>query len=216
MARLKIKFEPDKEALDELRREIVEELKRNVRNNFGDIRPFVEDTINVAIERTREEFVPSPSEVGQLGVGAGGSEDTSRTQGAYKQMRTDDPNSVTSFSIRKQRPNAQGDLVGIITVNINEEALLESELARVPTPDSEAINEIPWLRWLIYGAPTNPDFRFVRRPTQRAVSRTGEGIMVQGGFWAFPPARPGAFQILAGNIEARIIRFLQEDIGDVL
>jgi hypothetical protein len=216
MAKVKIKFSPDSQAFEELRREIEQDLKRNVRNNFGDLRPFIKDAVNAAVEGTRGEFIPSPSEVAQLGVGAGGQEDKSRTEGAYKQLRTDDPNSVTSISVRKQRPNARGDLVGTITVSVDTRRLLVSDLARVPTPDSEAIDEIPWLDWLINGAPTNSDFRFVRKIGRNSVSRTGDGIMVEGGFWRFPPARPGAFQILSEAIEDRVVGFVQEEIGDIL
>lgn len=212
--KLKVKFAPDSDALRELREEIKKETKGVLRNNFFDIRPFFRQAVDAGVEASRNEFIPTPREVGELGIGKDGSEDTKRTQGAYKQLRTD--GGFTKFSVVKQRPTARDNLLGAVIVSVEEEAFLDSELAKVPTPDSEAIDEIPWMRWLIFGAPTNPNFRFVNRRPAPKTSRTGRGIMVEGGIWAFPPARQGAFKILFGNIEKRVVGFIQEELGDIL
>lgn len=214
MARVRLKFSTSQRELQELRDEIVSDLKRRIRNTFADIRPFVEDAINAGVEESRGQFIPDDREAAELGVGQGGQIDTSRTEGAYKQIRTDSSNSVTSFSIRKQRQSARDNLIGAITVTIDEDELFNSNLARIDTPDA-VIEEIPWLRWLIMGAPTNPDFGFVGRSNAKS-SRTGGGIMVVGGLWSFPPARIGAIPILSNTIERRISNFIREDIGDVL
>lgn len=213
MVNIAIKFTPTS-SLAELRKFVEQDLKRRLRNNFADIRPFVADAINASVEATKDEFIPNQQETSELGVGSDGQPDTSRTEGAYKQMRTDNAERVTTFSVRKQRANALNNLIGTVTVTVDEKKLLRSELARVPTPDSEFIDEIPWLSWLIFGAPINTEYQFIsRRPR---ASRTGGGVMVKGGIWTFPPARPGAFQILAQDMEIRLLGFIEENVGVLL
>lgn len=216
MVSLRVRFAPDQDALRQLREEAQQEAKRVIRGNFGDLRSFVSTAINAGVEATRNEFIPNSREIAELGVGRNGQPDTSRTEGAYKQLRTDSQTPFTRFTIRRQRPTARDNLIGAVTITIDEQSFLNSKLAKVPTPDSENIDEIPWLRWLIFGAPTNTNFRFInRRPIPKG-SRTGGGIMVEGGIWAFPPARAGAFTLLSQNVERRVIGFIQEEVGDIL
>lgn len=215
MGKLGIKFVPDESSFKALRKGVEAEGKRVLRNNFGDLRPFIEQAINDGVEASKDEFIPKAREIAELGIGAGGSEDVERTQGAYKKLRTDQGSSYTKFSVRKQRPTASNDIIGGIVVDTNREEFLNSSLAVVSTAESREIEEIPWMRWLIFGAPTNSEFRFVGSSRAKN-SRTGGGIMVRGGVWIFPPARPGAFKILNDNIESRIVRFIKEKLGDVI
>jgi len=106
--------------------------------------------------------------------------------------------------------------IGTITVSVDEEKFLAAELSNVDTPDSDAFTSIPWMKWLIRGAPSNPDFQFSNEVRGARFSRTGGGIMVKGGVWSFPPARLGAFSRLGKSLEVQLIRTIKNNIGKAI
>lgn len=212
MAKVGVKVKLGANSLKELEQIILDSFEKQARGNFGDFRPIVEEAINKAVVNTKEEFIPDDDEAAELGVGEGGLIDRSRTEGAWKQLLTRGPNSVMSFSVRRARGKG---LIGNITVSYTEEALLEAPLSNVLTPDSFEIRSIPWLKWLIRGAPTNSSFEFTEETTG-SFSRTGGGVMIKGGIWRFSPVRPRAFISLNSEIEKQIIRSVEQTATEVI
>lgn len=218
MAKVKVNFQVKGSVLGELKDVVKRLFGKTARNNFGDFRPFIEEAIDEGVINSRSNFIPDNDEAAQLGIGAGGSIDTRRTRGAWSQLLVGSSEDVTTFSIRK---DGRRDKIGTITVEIDEQALYDAPLSNIDTPDSEKIDSIPWMEWLIEGAPTgavlpNHEFSSVVPPTSN--SRTGEGrmIIVEGGIWTFPPARLGAFKLLSREIERQIEKAVRKDIGKVL
>jgi len=212
MADIAFKFEARVGALEQLANVINDLLRRKARNNFGDIRPFVEDGIERAVEASKDQFIPNENEVAELGIGVGGAPDENRINGAYRQLNPDDPSSTTKFSV--QKTNRRGS-VGRVKITIDNDVFYSAELSKVSTPDSDKIDEIPWMRWLIEGAPINPEYAFKSLMGIRT-SRTGRGIMVRGGVWDFPPARSSAFAILRENIEREVKKNVEREVGRIL
>lgn len=218
MARVNVRLQVKGSILRELRDTLASLFGRRARENFGDFRPFIEEAIDEGVVNRRNDFIPDDSEAAELGVGAGGSIDRSRTQGAWQQLLVGSSAKVITFSIRKD--NGRGK-IGKVTVNIDERALFEAPLSNVPTPDSESVNSLPWMEWLIEGAPAGsilPDYEFTSVIPQFSKSRTGAGrmITVEGGLWDFPAARAGAFKLLSDEIERQIGIAIRRDIGKVL
>lgn len=202
----------------ELERQIREEVKRRgserVRRDFGRFRPFIAEAINDGVRESSNFFIPSQRRVYALGIGEGGSIDHEKLD-AWKQLLVESfgSNEIVQFSITKSGSNRRG-LIGTIEINVDEEALLNSDLARIETPDSDKIDEIPWLRWFIEGK-TVSTHRFLRTSKPRQNSRTGGGIMVEGGLWTIPP-RPATFRKLSQNILKNLRGSIRKNIGSIV
>jgi len=186
------------------------------------IKAIAERAVDKAVDDNQFDFIPFDEEIGELGIGDGGSVDTEKTEGAWKLLQPSTPGSFTTVNV-KRVATSRGDIpgapisIGVIEVQTKIKSFLKHPLCNVPTPDSEHIDNIPWMKWLIFGAPANSDFRFESRVLPNTNSRTGEGIMVRGGLWTFPPARPNAFQNLRDGIFLQLLRtFERENVGDVL
>jgi hypothetical protein len=109
-------------------------------------------------------------------------------------------------------------LIGKITVDVDFEKLFATELAMVETESKfPKFQNIPWLQWLILGAPTVDGFSFDARRTTKS-SRTGRGLMIElpEGLWEFRPARDGAQEILLSQIERNIEADVEKEIGEIL
>lgn len=214
MTRIGIDFRVERRTLfNQLRDTLRSLFNRSARNNFGDFRPFTEEAINEAVEQVKDQFIPTDEEAAELGVGEGGNIDRERTQGAWRQLLVGGPNSVMNFSVRRSRRTNE---IGNIRITYDEDAFLAAPLSNVPTPDSFRIRSIPWMDWLINGAPTNSNFQFTDDFPSAADSRTGQGIMIRGGVWRFAPARPLAFIELNRTIERRVIDAVERLSGEIL
>ena len=208
MARGTANIQLDFSALDSSRlaEKLQEKINKKLRSNFGKLRPNIETAINRGVERSKRQFTPDAEEIAQLGVGQGGSPDIDRIQNAYRELRTDfGRKGITRFSVRKAGTGA-GILIGKLSVQVKKETFLSSGLPVVKTPDSKAISEIPWMRWLIRGKQIS-GFEF--KKSSKKTSRTGMGVMISGGIWDFKPARPNAFLILDRNIRHSIAKTIQ-------
>lgn len=213
MVRVTIDFRIKRNIRQQISDAVLSLFRSQARDKFDDFRPLVENAINKGVTQTRAQFIPDDDEAAQLGVGQGGSIDTTRTLGAWTQLLTSGPNTVMRFSVRR---STSKNLIGNVIITYDENDLLNAPLSKVPTPDSLAINEIPWLRWLIRGAPTNSAFEFESTVAPGANSRTGGGIMVAGGIWRFSPARPTAFTQLNRNIEREVVAAIEQNAGAII
>lgn len=214
MTKVRVDFKIDRGSLfDQIKNALRETFSRRARSNFGDFRPFTEEAINDAVGEVRDNFIPTTSEAAELGIGKGGAIDSSRTDGAWRQLLVGGPNSVMTFSVTRSRRTNE---IGNVRIAYSEEEFLAAPLSNIPTPDSLRIRNIPWMDWLINGAPTNSDFLFSEDFPPQSNSRTGLGVMVRGGVWMFPPARPGAFSKLNQAIERNVIRTVERLSGEIL
>jgi hypothetical protein len=218
MAKVGVKFKVKGSITKELTNLLSSLFGKTARQNFGDFRPFIEEAIDEGVINTRQEFIPDDGEAAELGVGANGAIDRSRTQGAWSQLLVSSSTRAVTFSVRK---DTRKNKIGNIVVSIDENTFYEGSLSNVDTPDSEEIDSIPWMRWLVEGAPAGavlPDHVFTEDVPQFSASRTGAGrmIRVEGGIWSFPPARLGAFKLLTNEIERQIEIAIRRDIGKVL
>lgn len=221
MANIKINFKVRKDFLNGLEPLILERYGRKARGNFADLRPIVAEGVDEGVQATKEQFIPSDDQAYQLGVGANGTIDAERTQGAYKQLFVE--NGITKISVKKSgsKANLRSFKLGTINVNISEEAFFNAALSVVSTAGSapgqgRATGQIPWMRWLIRGAPLNTEYFFSDKAPIPQTSRTGGGVMRLGGTWDFPPAKPAAFEALRIAIGREVARALRRDGGKVL
>ena len=214
MARLGIDFKIDRGSLfNQLKTALRSVFNRSARKNFGDFRPFIQKAVNEAVTEQRFSFIPTNDEAAELGVGAGGRIDRGKTHGAWRQLLIGDPSSIVEFSVTRSRRTNE---IGNIRIKYNEDEFFSSSLSNVDTPDSFRIRSIPWMDWLINGAPTNSAFEFTSEVPQGADSRTGRGIMIRGGIWQFPPARNMPFATLNRAILRSVEREVERLSGDIL
>jgi len=151
---------------------------RKLRNNFADLRPIVVESINEAVESNKAAFVPTPDEIGQLGIGEGGSPDLI-AQVAFLALKPGHGN-ATTLSVRK-KGTEKGSTIGEIRISIDEEAFYNEPDSVIET-ESDELPVIPWMKWLILGK-TISDYDFTTQDPG-GVSRTGRGIMVNGTLWS--------------------------------
>lgn len=203
--------------LQDIQNALNREARKVLANNVKKIDDIVLKSINGSIIANRNDFIPTDREAGELGVGQDGSIDERKTDEAWKTLlvTTRGQNAITSFVILEQggaRPE-----FAFLSIVIDERQFYNHPLCNVqidPSNDTEAdsFSNIPWMRWLIEGAPRNPLYRF--RPSR--LGRTGEGTMRKSGVWNFRPARFGAFDRLTRTIERSIRSDIKKNIGKVI
>lgn len=181
---------------------------RRLRGNFADLRPVIEEAINNGIESQRNGFIPTDDEAGELGIGEGGSLDTTRIDFAWKQLLPSEEN-ITRFSSRKLGTE-RSNIIGEININIDFNAFLSAPLSVIET-DSD-IGTIPWMEWFLFGK-TIGQTRFSDRRPIPETSRTGRGVMIFGGIWQFPPKNPRAADRIIEEIRLEVIRALRGNRG---
>ncbi len=218
MTKVGIKFQVKGSILKELTNAVRSLFKKKVQRNFGAFRPSIEAAIDEGVINTRAEFIPDDDEAAELGVGSNGSIDFNRTQNAWGQLLIGSTSKSVTFSVEK---DSRKNKIGRVTVRIDKAAFFEAPLSNIETPDSDEIDSIPWMEWLIEGAPNEavlPDHAFSSQVSEGGESRTGAGVMiaVRGGMWSFPPARMGAFILLGREIERQVEIAIRRDIGKVL
>jgi hypothetical protein len=183
-------------------------------NNIDKLQPIIKKTINRTVEENKNEFIPTDREAAELGIGEGGCIDRSRTQDAWMTMLIGGSDrSASSFAIFKGLRGRTGE-IALLSIAIDENILYRADLSNVPIdpskdPQADRLTNIPWMQWLIEGAPRNEDFRF--RPSN--LGRTGEGTMRRGGIWRFRPARPGATDRLIRRIARNLRTSIPKNIG---
>lgn len=178
---------------------------------LGRITDAVENSVNKAVEASKDSFIPTFQEAIELGIGEGGSVDFDRVNNTYKILRTDSPYKFTTVEITKARGFSS---LYTVKININEVGPLSVQESIIPTPDSNKIDQIPWLDWLINGSPTL-SYRFFDKPFI-PTSRTGGGIMVKGGVWSQEPRRPFAFDALKHTVDLSLRVDISSAIGEIV
>ena len=205
MARVRINFEVRQRQAERLRERLERVAGARVRNNFGDFRPFIERAINRAVNDNKNDFIPDVNQAGELGVGRNRSIDREKTDGAWRQLFAGE---ITSFSVRQRRGARQ---LGTIKINIDERRFFEAPLSIVETADGE----LPWMRWFIRGASIE-GYEFDQGPPVPRASRTGRGVMVEGGLWRFRAPNPRAIENLLINMRLRVENSIRRNAGSVL
>lgn len=190
-------------------------LKRAVgiklRNNFADLRPVVRDAIDDTVELNKRKFIPTDDEAFQLGIGEDGSIDRGKTNLAWTALKASDDESITTFSVRKKGVE-RGETIGEVRIFINDIAFFGLDRSVVQTPDSDKIDEIPWMQWFLFGK-TITGSAFSSRQPVPTVSRTGGGIMVTGSLWDFPAKNRMAFSDLLNEVRLEINRRLKSNVS---
>lgn len=210
MASVKFQFSIDRGFSRSLFDKISQIVGRRMRDNFGDVRPLVEETVNEAVEDNRGRFIPTNNEIAELGIGQGGSPDN-RSQTAWIALRPSSRNGVTSISVRK-RGSEGTNLIGEIKISIDPELFYQQPDSIIPTPDSNEIDEIPWMNWLIEGKTIN-QHSFTDRLTPNSVSRTGRGIMINGGFWSINGRGAEVYSRILNDARLSVNRRLKTNEG---
>jgi hypothetical protein len=169
--------------LEEIANALNAKTRRKLRDNIPKMKQIVANAINKAVEKNRHQFIPTDDEAYELGVGSNGEIDTDKTNGAWLELLT--AGKATQFSIQSTGGGARGRQFGVLQIVISEEVLFSIEESNQPIEpseddDAEQIINIPWMRWLIEGAPANSGYRF-STSNRGIASRTGGGIMVKGG-----------------------------------
>lgn len=183
---------------------------RRMRNNFGDLRPLVRETIDDEVEKNRNKFIPTRAEVAELGVGEEGSP-SPRVDSAWEALQAGKNNGVTVFSVRK-KGTERGSIIGEINIEINEEVFYSLPESNIAT-ESKELPTIPWMRWLIEGE-TIGGYDFV--PFRAKISRTGLGIMIKGGLWQFTGRGSSVYGNMLDNIRRSINRKLKSEGATIL
>lgn len=218
MVKTRIKFSVKGSLVKELRDALSSLFGKKVQQNFSDFRPIVEEAIDEGVINSRKEFIPTPSEAAELGIGKNGSLDHERINGAWRQLLVGSESRAITFSVRK---DTRKNKIGVINIKIDEQALYSARLSSVDTPDSEEIDSIPWMQWMIEGEPTGavlPNYEFSSSVPSFSKSRTGAGRMlsVEGGLWTFSPVRLGAFTQLNKEIQRQVEKTVRNKIGRII
>lgn len=212
-------FKIKKNVLKDLKDKIVESLGIKLRDNFGDLRPIIEQAIEEEIVKSSSRFIPTSKEAGELGVGEGGNVAVEKTETAWTALLPNSPAGVTTFSVRKSsRKNITAKFnIGTITINIDELAFFNAPLSIIETPDSDKIDQIPWMMWFIEGAKVQgSSFSNISRLKRSEVSRTGQGLMIEGGFWSFTPRSKANVGKLLERMRLNINKRLRSEGGNIL
>jgi hypothetical protein len=188
----------------QLEKELNQKIGRAAREAIVGLHPAINKIVDKSIEEQKDNFIPSDDEAHELGIGEDGSLDQERIDGAYRGMLTTANNGVTVTSTTPSAGTGL-DKVGNIKADVNVDLLFKTELANIDT-ESEVLPTIPWMQWLLDGAPTIEGFHFNPKIKEGDISRTGAGVMNKGGIWQFKPARPGA----RAELDATMLRKISE------
>jgi len=187
-------------------------LNSRLRKSVGAANPIIVKAINEGIERSKNRFIPSKADAGELGIGAGGSVDDGKRTNAWRQLLIPEgTGDVTKFTVTRISEERAG-VVTEIQITINEDAFFNKEISKISTPDSDEVDEIRWMDWFINGQ-TIGGHRFSGRARNREVSRTGRGIMIRGGVWVFSPKGQDAFNRTLDEVRRTINKRLKQGIA---
>jgi len=185
-----------------------------LQENMKDFRPLIEDSIDDEIEKNKNRFIPNSVEAAQLGVGEGGEIAYEKTETAWEALQIKSGEGVTTFNIEKTGSGA-GRTFANIYVDIGEHRFFKRPRSIIDTPDSEKIDKIPWMEWFIEGKEIG-GVRFSRKTPVPETSRTGRGIMIEGGLWSFTPRSVMLIEQLIEKIRLRIGRDFRDKAAVIL
>ena len=211
MVRIRTQLKVPKGAFDKIGDIIKRRISKANRQALSETATLINEGIDEAVEKNRRKLIPSLDDAGELGIGANGSVDDERRTQAWEGLKTG--NGATTFGITKIGEE-KGGIVQEIKITIDESTFYNQELARIPTPDTDAFApaEIPWMRWFVEGQ-TISGARFSSRKRNFGASRTGRGIMISGGLWTFRPKGQGAFNKILDDARKAINRNLKKGLG---
>lgn len=214
--RFSINQRTSKELAEAAKEKIAELVVERARKNFKNIKPQVADVVDEEIEKMSSDFIPNDDQIYELGVGeldessGQGRILREKTDKAWEVLRIGSGRGITKITTRKGEGKTG---IGNIQVHIDYEKFFTQDECIVSTPDSDKINQIPWMRWFIEGAEVS-GYQFIETNKSKR-SRTGGGIMVVKGLWRFAPQSHiiNELQIrIANGVNAFIRGFVQEEI----
>lgn len=211
MARIGINFRTKESLGKKLKDTLLDLFGKKVRDNFADLRPFIEEAISDGVINSSEEFQATDNEAHELGIGDGIGIDRSKSQEAWRQLLPSSKSHYISFTIKKTSVDRFGKL-GTITISVDKDAFLDDDLCKIETEKGRIL---PWMDWLINGAPLITTHAYLPKPFTNGISRSGRGIMIKGGIWSFAPSKPFAFEILAKQIDFQVVKTVRKNIGSV-
>lgn len=214
MSSIQTKFKVKKSVIEALKDAVLELTYKKFRNNFSDFRPVIEDAIDEEIVKSSSRFIPTLNEAGELGVGDEGTVTVEKTEVAWTALLSDSPEKITTFSVKKIKTVGLSK-IGKVRVSINKELFFKSSLSTIDI-DSDTLPQIPWMKWFVEGAVIGTH-GFVKIPQSRAhVSRTGKGLMIEGGLWSFTPRGKASIDKLLNRIRLSINRKLKSSGAKIL
>lgn len=152
------------------------------RNNFNKLSPVIDEAITKTVTDNSDKFIPNDSQAAELGIGQGGDFDFDKINNAWRALL---PGGGFTTSLTRRMGTSRSSLIGLTNIDINVDGFLSAPISVIATPDSEEISEIKWMEWFLFGK-TISGFRFSDRQPITQTSRTGRGIMINGGLWFFP------------------------------
>lgn len=172
-----------------------------IKDGLNSLRPALSKVVDAAIRKHAKDFIPSDEQAIELGVGDfQGGLDRHRLLTAWSYLLLDGPDEgtkVTALTITTRR--GSGARVSRIKVNILEEGFLSLPINNLEI-ESVELPVIPWMEWFLNGSVIG-GFKFSNKPPISNTSRTGGGIMIDGGLWSFPPQGLGLFREVINTID---------------
>lgn len=182
---------------------------RKLRDNFTALKPLIKETMDEEVEKDKRRFTPTQADVAELGIGDGGSESEKASNGWKGLLSSSPAITISTTKVARER----SAIIGQIKITIDEDKFFALPDSIIATPKAK-IKSIPWMEWLIDGAEVD-GFSFTNRVPEgsRAVSRTGKGIMVKGGFWNFSGRGRESFDKTLNKIRISINNELKANRG---
>lgn len=165
-----------------------------VRGNIARVVATVEIAMNHTVEDNKHIFIPTDSQAGELGIQGRigeGSIDEEKRSGAWRSLFTSAPNSA---AVLKWEAGNSITNLGQISFGWDKEKFYSNPRSMVNVYNLRTGERltIPWMKWFIEGELiSGHHFSPISKGRIAKISRTGRGIMVQGGVWTFPPSSPG-------------------------
>lgn len=202
-----MRFKPspkNKKTIDDL---MLRTINKSIKNSTEVLKPILKKSINETIREFSPKFIPDQEQAEQLGIGDAGQIDTNRTENAWRNLLAG--KGITTISI-ETRSTSLANIINI-NVSINEEEFL-SLPGSIITTESKVLPLIPWMEWFLKGKTITGTKYSTKR--QSAFSRTGGGIMIEGGVWNFAPQGAGIFKSLILSINSDMSKTLSKKLAE--
>jgi hypothetical protein len=176
-----------KKNFDELILEAIEkEFIDKIRDNYKSLMGRVETAMNETVHENALVFMPNDRQAGELGIqGKIGARDIDeeKRSGAWRILLTTHPNTAAVIKAEK----LQGTDIARITFGWDKEKfyLNPKSMVTVYNLKEGTRLEYSWMKTFVEGKVISG---YTFSPYDHPNSRTGEGIMVKGGVWQFPPS----------------------------
>lgn len=174
--------------LDAIEKEFVEKVKSNVPS----IAFRVEGIVNQTVYENRHLFIPNDAIAGELGIQSiigAGKVDEEKRSGAWRTLLIGSPDSAGYV---KWEPESGGGKFARIRVGWDKEKFYSHPRSMVNVYDLAKGKRtiIPWMKWFLEGELiSGSSYRPISKGRIKEISRTGIGIMVQGGVWSIAPSK---------------------------